>query len=79
LRAGDVQGACEIAARRLRASGFSPVGGFLADGSRRSTDWSAGGAGADRLLAALLFPVSDNDVDELADLVLRRPSPKTLA
>lgn len=79
LRAGDVQGACEIAARRLRSSGFSPVGGFLADGSRRSIDWSTGGVSPDRLLAALLFPVRDGDVDRLAGLVLRRPSPKTLA
>jgi CRISPR-associated protein Csx17 len=78
LRAGDVQGACEVAARRLRASRFQPVCGFLADGSRRNIDWSAGGATPERLLAALLFPIPDNAVNQLADLVLRRPSVESL-
>ena len=58
LRAGDVQGACEVAARRLRSSGFSPLGGFLADGARRAIDWSAEGAPADRLLACAPVPDS---------------------
>src|SRR5262249_15961393 len=52
LRAGNVQGACEVAARRLQLSGFSPIGGFLADGARRAIDWSAGGAQPERLLGA---------------------------
>jgi CRISPR-associated protein Csx17 len=79
LRAGDLQGACELATRRLLSSGFSPVGGFLADGTRRTIDWPAGGAQSERLLGALLFPISDHAVDQLADLVLRRPSVETLA
>ena len=74
LRAGDVQGACEVAVRRLRASGFSPIGGFLADGSPRDIDWATGGAGPERLLAALLFPIPDFAANQLADLVLRRPA-----
>jgi CRISPR-associated protein Csx17 len=78
LRAGDVQGACEVAARRLRPSGFSLIGGFLADGARRTIDWSAGGIQPERLLAALLFPVPDAAVNQLADLVLRRPSVESL-
>lgn len=78
LRAGDVQGACEVAARRLRSSGFSPVGGFLASGARRAIDWSAGGVSPERLLGALLFPIPDIAVNQLADLVLRRPSAETL-
>lgn len=78
LRAGDVQGACEVAVRRLRASGFSPIGGFLADGSRRDIDWASGGTAPERLLAALLFPIPDFAVNQLADLVLRRPSAETL-
>ncbi len=78
LRAGDVQGACEVALRRLRASGFSPIGGFLADGSRRDIDWASGGVPPERLLAALLFPIPDFAVNQLADLVLRRPAASTL-
>lgn len=74
LRAGDVRGACEVAVRRLRASGFSPIGSARADGARREIDWVAGGTSADRLLAALLIPVPDSAVNQLADLVLRRPS-----
>ena len=78
LRAGDVQGACEVAARRLRASGFSLIGGFLADGSRRDIGWASGGTSPERLLAALLLPIPDTAVNQLADLVLRRPSAETL-
>ena len=78
LRAGDVQGACEVAARRLQSSGFSPIGAFLADGTRRSIDWSAGGVKPERLLAALLFPIPGQTVNQLADLVLRRPSVESL-
>ncbi len=78
LRAGDVQGACEVAARRLRMSGFPPVGGVLADGTRRKIAWSAGGSQSERLLGSLLFPISDQAVNQLADLVLRRPSVETL-
>jgi CRISPR-associated protein Csx17 len=78
LRTGDMQGACDIAVRRLRASGFSPIGGFLADGSRRDIDWASGWATPERLLAALLFPIPDFAVNQLADLVLRRPAAETL-
>ena len=70
--------ACEVAARRLRSSGFSPLGGFLSDGALRAIDWSVGTARAERLLGALLFPIPDHAVNQLADLVLR-PSPDTLA
>ena len=78
LRAGDVQGACDVAVRRLRASGFSPIGSIQADGSRRNIDWSSGGVTPERLLAALLFPISPSAVNQLADLVLRRPAAETL-
>lgn len=74
LRAGDVQGACEIAVRRLKASGFSPIGALRADGSRREIDWTSGGVAPERLLAAQLFPIADFAVDHLAELVLRRPA-----
>jgi CRISPR-associated protein Csx17 len=78
LRGGDVKGACEVAARRLRASGFSLIAGFLPDGSRRDTDWSTAGVAAERLHAALLFPIPNNAVNQLSDLVLRRPPATTL-
>jgi CRISPR-associated protein Csx17 len=73
LRAADVQGACDIAARRLRAAGVTPMASLLADGTRRAIDWSAGEIQPDRLLAALLFPLPDNSVNQLADIVLHRP------
>jgi CRISPR-associated protein Csx17 len=78
LRAGDVQGACDAAARRLRASGFDLVGGFLSDGSRREIDWSGSGEAPERLLAALLVPIPDQTVNQIADLVLRCPSAEFL-
>jgi len=78
LRAADVQGACDIAVRRLQAAGFSPIGGLRADGARRAIDWTAGGTSAERLLAALLFPIPHHAVNHLAELVLRRPSVETL-
>ncbi|WP_020476146.1 type I-G CRISPR-associated protein Cas8g1/Csx17 [Zavarzinella formosa] len=75
LRAGDVQGACEVAARRLRVSGshFSVVGELLADGRRRAVDWTISGTSPERLLAALSIPIPDCCVNQLADLVLRQP------
>lgn len=77
LRGGDVQAACDIAARRLRSSGLSPIGAFLADGARRHIDWSAGGIPPERLLAALLFPIPDEAANLLAELVLCRPPVET--
>lgn len=79
FRAGDVKGACDLAVRRLLGSGFSPIGGFRADGSRRGIDWADGGATSSRLLAALLFPIPGFAVNQLAELVLRRPAAEQLA
>lgn len=79
LRAGNARGACEVAARRLRSSGLNPIGGFLSDGTRRAIDWSADGVSSERLLAALLLPLPDYAVNELAALVLRFPSTDSLA
>jgi CRISPR-associated protein Csx17 len=78
LSAGDLRGACEIAARRLRVSGFVPIASHLPEGHRRSIDWTACGVGPARLLAALLFPISDRAVNDLAALVLRRPADQSL-
>jgi CRISPR-associated protein Csx17 len=77
LQAGIVQAACEIAARRLRSSGLTPLASYRADGSRRAIAWSGGGASPPRLLAALLFPITA--VNFLAELVLRRPPAESLA
>ncbi len=46
LLAGNIQAACDIAARRLRSSGLTPFGSYHADGARRTTAWSGGGASA---------------------------------
>jgi CRISPR-associated protein Csx17 len=73
LRAGDVAGACEIAVRRLRATGFTPLPGSNADGSRRDVFREFTGP-PDRLLASLLFPITDDAVNTLAQMVLRRPA-----
>jgi CRISPR-associated protein Csx17 len=78
LRAADVQGACDVAARRLHSSGFSLIGAILGDGTRRSIDWSAAETQPERLLAALLFPIPDHAVNQLANLVLRLPPPEVL-
>jgi CRISPR-associated protein Csx17 len=68
LRAGNVRGGCEIAARRLRASGFVPMPGPLSDGRRRELDLDTR-VDPTRLAAALLIPVSGTV--QLARLVLR--------
>jgi len=64
LRRGDVRGACRIAARRLRASGVVPMAEEF-DAPRRE---------AERILAALLFPLSRSQAFRLASLVLRKPT-----
>ena len=79
LRAGDVRAACEIAARRLQASGFVALASHSGDGSRRDIDWSTSGIPPARLLASLLFPISSRCVNDFAGLVLRRPTAESLA
>lgn len=79
LRAGDLQSACEVATRRLRASGFGLIGGLLSNGSRRNIDWGHSGVSPERLLASLLIPIPDSSVDDLAGFVLRRPLSETPA
>jgi CRISPR-associated protein Csx17 len=74
LRAGDIQGACDVAARRLRSSGFSIIGNLSAGGARRAIDWSAADVQPERLLAALAFPIPNRAVNQLGEVVLRYPS-----
>jgi CRISPR-associated protein Csx17 len=76
LRAGEVNRACELAARRLRASGYTPLPAPVSGGPARRVDW---GIGPDptRLMAALLIPLAQptpkpNQPPFIAQLVLRQ-------
>jgi CRISPR-associated protein Csx17 len=71
LRSGDVQGACEIAARRLRASGVVPMPAPTSGGTWRDI---APGLHLDpmRLAAALLYPARGTLT--LERLTLRPPT-----
>jgi CRISPR-associated protein Csx17 len=68
LRADDVNGACAIAACRLRASGLVPMPGPTSGGMRREINFSPH-VDAARLAAALLMPISETM--RLERLVLR--------
>lgn len=71
LRATDVEGACTIAARRLRAAGLVPMPGPSAVGLRRHINVGSH-LPAVRLAAALLFPI--NDPTRLGRQALRPPA-----
>jgi CRISPR-associated protein Csx17 len=73
LRADDAGRACELAARRLRVSGHTP----LLDGSLQVR-----GLDATRLAAALLIPLASpparpNSLSPVAQLVLRQAQPES--
>jgi CRISPR-associated protein Csx17 len=68
LRASDVNGACAIAARRLRASGFVPMPGPTSGGTQRTLQLNPH-VDPLRLAAALLCPV--RETVKLASFVLR--------
>jgi CRISPR-associated protein Csx17 len=69
LKSGDVDQACQIAARRLRAAGFVPMPGPTASGRRRVVTFSTRQMDGTRLAAALMFPVAN--ITRMARLVLR--------
>jgi CRISPR-associated protein Csx17 len=76
LRAGDINRACELAVRRLRASGYTPLPAPVSGGPARKVDW---GIGLDptRLMAALLIPLAQpapklNKLPFIAQLALRQ-------
>ncbi|HZU45103.1 MAG TPA: type I-U CRISPR-associated protein Csx17 [Terriglobales bacterium] len=74
LIAGRVGEACEIAVRRLRASGLSPLPHPRSGGVVRDTDWKeldCLGADGVRLAAALLLPISPTSINRLRGLVTR--------
>jgi CRISPR-associated protein Csx17 len=77
LSAGRVGEARQIAMRRLRASGLSPLphprsGGVVRDGDWKELDCL--GADGQRLAAALLMPISKASIHELQRLVTRNPA-----
>ena len=71
LRAARMSDACVIAARRLRASGLIPMSYSNGQTRFHHADWQSGGIDPIRLGAALLFPVSDRGISELAQMVVR--------
>lgn len=70
LRADRIAETCEIAGRRLRASGLTPIAGG-ATGVRNGWVTPASGASGMRLAAALLLPIDSRSVDRLIRLVIR--------
>jgi CRISPR-associated protein Csx17 len=76
LSAGRVGEACQIAMRRLRASGLSPLPHPRSGGVVRDRDWKeldCLGADGQRLAAALLMPISKDSIRQLQRLVTRGP------
>jgi len=77
LRAERLSDACQVAARRLRASGYVPMPGPASGGRARHVDYTLPKSVQARLAAALLIPVSKPE--RLQALVLRPSSdPKGL-
>jgi CRISPR-associated protein Csx17 len=77
LIAGRVGEACQIAMRRLRASGLSPLPHPRTGGAVRDADWKeldCLGADGVRLAAALLLPISHASINHLRKLVIREPA-----
>jgi CRISPR-associated protein Csx17 len=80
LAANRVGEACQIAMRRLRATGLAPLPHPVSGGVARDDTWREQvPLDGRRLAAALLFPLSRNALSELTDLVLRpeQPQPQT--
>lgn len=71
LRAGRVGEACEIAYRRLLASGIPPMPGPTSSGVWRGSAWEDAFCDPQRLAAALLLPIDDNAVNQLVRIVTR--------
>jgi len=69
LRAGRLNDACQLAARRLRASGYVPMPGPMSGRGLRPADYTLPQRMQARLAAALLIPVSSPE--RLVRLVLR--------
>lgn len=74
LRANRIPEVCEIAMRRLRASGLVPMPNRAMGSHRLGRDWDAPGdaRNGERLAAALLLPIGSRSVDRLVGLVTRQ-------
>lgn len=75
-RPNSVGAACRLAARRLRASGITPLPHGTSGGRSRDADWEEVGSRLDgrRLAAALLFPLASSSLTTLFNLVARPES-----
>jgi len=74
LRVNRIQEACEIAMRRLRASGLVPMPHSRPGTPIRDAEWvqsEFGSVDGVRLAAALLIPISSASVKTLSDMILR--------
>ncbi len=69
LHADDLTGACQLAARRLRATGFVALPGPTSGGSERPLDYWLPKQAQSLLTAALLFPLSNSE--RIKAMVLR--------
>lgn len=74
LRANRIPEACEIAMRRVRASGLVPMPDRAMGSHRLGRDWGAPGdvRKGERLAAALLLPIDSSSVGRLVSLVIRQ-------
>jgi len=74
LRTGDVPAACQIAARRFRASGLQPRPQARDGARRRDEEWAETAcdpAASSRLAAALLLPIARPSAIPLYEMVCR--------
>lgn len=69
LRAGRIGEACDIAHQRLVSSGFQPLGSVAAWNAPTSSDALID---ARRLAAALLFPISNKDLNQIIAMVTHK-------
>lgn len=67
--------ACDIALRRLRASGLVPQTTRRGRPAGPGGQWCSGGVDPERLAAALLVPIDRQDASALARMVTRRHEP----
>jgi CRISPR-associated protein Csx17 len=75
LAANRVGEACQIAMRRLRVSGLAPLPHRTSGGVVRDDTWCEQiPLNGQRLAAALIFPISQQAISELTELVLRPES-----
>lgn len=73
VRAKQINEACRLAYRRLRATGLAPVPGSAPSRASRESDWEADPSlKSERLAAALLLPVRATGITKMLSLVTRK-------